>query len=156
MCCCHGLSLEYHLYNSAISAVTQASCIPGHSRTVCEMCTLQEITIQVMIMLHLGSQSGDGPELKQQTDACSLWRSCSFVCTQRIARVTPRFFFYLQNNLLPVWQNPFLCHGLGWSALKTRTFPLVQIYLSFRLVTGKGWNGGDRNVSGPLFHCQIV
>lgn len=138
MCRCHGLSLGYHLYNSAVSAVTQASLIPGHSRTVCETCTLQEIMVQVMIMLHLGSRSGDEPELKQWTDACILWRSCSFICTQRIARVTTRVFFYLQNNLLPVWQNPFLCHGLGCSALKTRTFPLVQNLSILQVGCGEG------------------
>lgn len=156
MCCCHGLSLGYHLYNSMIAAVTQASCVPGHSRTVCETCTRQKIMGQVMVMLHLGSWSGEEPELKQWTDACVLWRSCSFVCMQRIARVTTRFFFCLQNYLLPAWQNPFLCHGLGCSALKTRTFPLTQISLSFTVPALPHSQPGDRNVSGPLLHCQIV
>lgn len=66
------------------------------------------------------------------------------------------FFFYLQNCLLPAWQNAFLCHALGCSALETKTFPLVQIDLSLRLAVGKGGKCGGGRVFHSLFYCQIV
>lgn len=136
MCCCHGLSLGYHLYNSAISAVTQASRIPGHSRTVCETCTLQEIMVQVMIMLHLGSRSGDGPELKRQTDACILWRSRSFVHRQNCQG-------YYKFFLLPPKQSaPSLTESISvpwFRLLSLENMNFSTSTLFFRLAVGKGW-----------------
>ena len=93
MCCCHGLSLGYHLYNSAVSVVTQTSHIPGHSRTVCEMCTLQEIMVQVMIMLHLGSQSEDGSELNSGQMRVFSEDHASLYVHKELQRLLQCFFF---------------------------------------------------------------
>lgn len=118
--------------------VTLALRIPGHSRTVCETCTREQTVIQVTVMLHLGSQSGEGPELKQRTDACILWRSRLFVCTQSIARILQGFSSTSKTiSCQLVWIH--FCAMVEPAQPWKQDHLYYKIYLSFCLAAGKGW-----------------